>query len=89
MRSPRTDIALVGQHIERISGVSRTWLEWTYEESVWLKTLVVEVDFDTDPNAPDFRQSVLDAIAGTATGVLDEETTMVVSYLKIIPAIAR
>jgi hypothetical protein len=85
MRSSRTDIAVVRQHVARISGVSQTWFEWTYEDSNWLKTLVVEVDFDTDPNSTEFRQSVLDAIASTTKGVLAEETTMMVSYLKIVP----
>lgn len=85
MRSPRTDIAIVREHIARISGVSRTWFEWTFEDDALLKMLVVEVDFDTDPNSTEFRQSVLDAIADTTRGVLTEETTMVVSYLRIIP----
>jgi hypothetical protein len=85
MKSPRTDIAIVRQHIARIPGVSRTWFEWTYEDGDLLKTLVVEVDFDTDPNSTEFRQSVLDAIASTTKGVLAEETTMAVRYLKIVP----
>jgi len=48
--------------------------------------LVVEVEFDTDPNSYEFRRSVLDAIQDTACGVLGEETTMAVSHLKIVPA---
>lgn len=50
-----------------------------------IKTLVVEVDFDTDPNSSQYRQAVLDAIQETAVTVLQEETTMVVSRLKIVP----
>jgi hypothetical protein len=81
----RSDIAIVRQHISKIDGVTRTWFEWSREKSGWAKTLVVEVDFDTDPNSREFRQPVLDAIVDTTKGVLDEETTMVVSYLKIVP----
>jgi hypothetical protein len=83
----KTGIAIVRQHLSRISGVSRTWFEWSLEDDVLVKTLVVEVDFDTDPNSPEFRGSVLDAIRDTAKGVLAEETTMVVSHLKIVPKI--
>jgi hypothetical protein len=85
----RTDKAIVRQHIEKIDGVSRTWFEWSLEEDDLLKTLVVEVDFDTDPNAPGFRQNVLDAIEDTAVTVVGEETTMVVSHLRIIPKAPR
>ena len=81
----RRDVALVRQHVSRISGVSDTWFEWTLENDSWLKTLVVEIDFDTDPNSPGFRQSVLDAIETTAKGVLTEETTMVSTDLRVVP----
>jgi hypothetical protein len=85
----RTDKAIVRQHIEKIDGVSRTWFEWSLEEDDLVKTLVVEVDFDTDPNAPGFRQNVLGAIEDTATTVVAEETTMVVSHLRIVPKASR
>ena len=39
----KTDIATVREHIEKIAGVSRTWFEWSLENSTWSKTLVVEV----------------------------------------------
>ena len=77
--------AIVRQHIEKIAGVTRTWFEWTWEDSTWVKTLVVEVEFDTDPNEYEFRRSVMDAIEETAHGVLGEETTMTVSHLKVVP----
>jgi len=77
--------AIVRQHVERISGVTRTWLEWGWEETGMVKTLVVEVAFDTDPNSPDFRQNVIDAIEETATTVLAEEPTMVITHLRIVP----
>jgi hypothetical protein len=44
--------AIVRQHVERIPEVSRTWIEWSEHG---LKTLVVEVTFDTDPNSIDFN----------------------------------
>jgi hypothetical protein len=79
--------AIVRQHLEKIDGVSRTWFEWTYDgEGGKIKTLVVEVNFDTDPNSPAFRENVLNAIEETAKGVLTNDTTMVVSFLRIVPA---
>jgi hypothetical protein len=78
--------AIVRQHIEKIDGVSRTWFEWTFDgEGSQIKTLVVEVTFDTDPNSSEFRQNLINAIEETSKGVLTEETTMTVSFLKIVP----
>ena len=79
-----SDKAIVRQHVERIPGVTQTWFEWGIEESTLTKTLVVEVDFDTDPNNSQCRRHVLNAIKDTAVGVL-ENGTMIVSDLKIIP----
>jgi hypothetical protein len=50
-----------------------------------VKTLVVEVKFDTDPNNTRFRRSVINAIHETVDAVLKNETTMTVSRLKIVP----
>ena len=77
--------AIIRQHLEKIDGVSRTWFEWDFEDSDLVKTLVVEVDFSTDPNEYSFRQNVVDAIHETAGSVLQNETTMIVSRLKIVP----
>jgi hypothetical protein len=79
--------AIVRQHVERIDGVTRTWFEWSREEDAMVKTLVVEVAFDTDPNSPQHRPNVLDAIEDTVIEVLRSETTMVVTHLKIVPRI--
>ena len=49
------------------------------------KTLVVEIEFDTDPNNSRFRQSVIDEIYETVDAVLKDETTMTVSHLRIVP----
>jgi hypothetical protein len=78
--------AIVRQRIEDIAGVSRTWFEWDYDvQAGSLTMLVVEVEFDTDPNDPSFRQDVLDEIEETAEAVLAEGTTMVISGLRVVP----
>ena len=64
----KKDIASVRQHIEKIAGVSRTWFEWSLENSTWSKTLVVEVEFATDPNTFGL-QNVLNAIGNLALTV--------------------
>jgi hypothetical protein len=50
-----------------------------------LKVLVVEVDFDTDPNAAGFRQKVINAISSTTDDVLQNETSIAIDQLQIIP----
>jgi hypothetical protein len=77
--------SIVRTKVEKIDGVSRTCFEWSLDRPR-LKTLVVEVSFDTDPSAPGYRQDVLDEIADTVKRALAEETTMVVSSLKVVPA---
>jgi hypothetical protein len=47
--------------------------------------LFVEGRFDTDPNSLHFRRSVVDAIVDTAETAFEEETTMVVCHLHIVP----
>jgi hypothetical protein len=72
-------------HVEKIAGVSRTWFELsTDKEGSLLKTLVVEVNFDTDPNSPSYRQQVIEAVCQTARDA-QAESTMIVSDLKIVP----
>ena len=77
--------ALVRERVEKIDGVSRTWFEWLSRDSTMAKTLVVEVEFDTDPNNDSFRQSVVDTIYETVDSVLKNETTLTVSHLRIVP----
>jgi hypothetical protein len=77
--------AIVRERVEKIDGVSRTWFEWLSRDSTMSKTLVVEIEFDTDPNNSRFRQSVIDAIYETVDAVLKDETTMTVSHLRIVP----
>ncbi len=84
------DRATVRQQAEKIDGVTRTWIEHEWREDGGAKkVLVVEVDFDTDPNSPRCRRNVIDAIETTVFDFLREETTMVISGLRIVPREAR
>jgi hypothetical protein len=79
------DKAIVRKQVERLDGVTKAWFEWIYEKGELSRVLVVEVSFDTDPNRLHFRQSVIDAIIDTSKAALEEDTTMVVSRLRIVP----
>ena len=46
----RGNIAIVREALSKLTNVSRTWFEWSWEVAMWVKTLVIEVEFDTDPN---------------------------------------
>lgn len=78
-------ISAIREAVSSLRGVSGTWFEWTVEGGVQIKTLVVEVSFDTDPSAEFFDSSAMDDIVSTATDVLYNKTTMVVSHLRIVP----
>jgi S-ribosylhomocysteine lyase LuxS involved in autoinducer biosynthesis len=78
-------MSVVRHHIERIPGVSRTWIEWTSEGDDYNKVLVVEVEFDTDPNSTAFSESTIEAIDHTIADVLKNEPTMVINGLRIVP----
>jgi hypothetical protein len=77
--------SILRQRVEEIDGVSRAWFEWILEDSMMGKILVVEVEFDTDPSDPRFRQSVLDAIENTIMELSKNETTAIVGHLRIVP----
>ncbi len=47
----RGNIAIVREALSKLPNVSRTWFEWSWEDAMWVKTLVIEVEFDTDPNS--------------------------------------
>jgi hypothetical protein len=79
------DIAIVRQELAKHPEVSKTWFEWTLEDDHKLKTLVVEVKFDTDPNSKAFNPSALDEIREIVGSTLKEKTAMLVSYLRIVP----
>ena len=74
--------AKVRQELEKLPYVTRTWFEWTQEGKTMLKTLVVEVNFDTDPNSEAHSANDLEEIPRV---VLKAQTTMVVSHLRIVP----
>lgn len=78
--------AAVRLRVEEISGVSRTWFEWSSYGDPFKKVLVVEVDADIDPNSPHFNEGLLEQISSEVAHVLDKETTMVVSGLKVVPS---
>jgi hypothetical protein len=73
--------AIVRDQVEKIDGVSRTWIEWADEG----KILVVEVDFDTDPESKRCRPDVLEEIKQTTKDALQHQTTMAINGLRIIP----
>ena len=77
--------AILRQAVEKIGGVSRTWFEWILEDSILAKRLVVEIESDTDPENPRFKQDILDSIEDTLMEVSKNETTSVVGHLRIIP----
>ena len=83
------NIAVVRQELAKLSGVSRSWFEWTYEgsfaEGHWAKTLVVETNFDTDPNSSGFSQVGLEQIQHVIKEALANKTTMTVSLVRIVP----
>lgn len=81
----------IRQRVESINGVVRTWFEWTSAERPDSKLLVVEVDFDTDPNAPDYKQKTISAIGETykevlLEGLLEDRFPVLVSGIRIVPA---
>ncbi|QGM96157.1 hypothetical protein [Methylocystis parvus] len=82
----------IRQRVEAIKGVTRTWFEWTSAEQTESKLLVVEVDFDTDPNAPDYRGKTVSAIGETFDEVLaeglhpEDDHPVLVSGLRIVPS---
>jgi hypothetical protein len=77
--------AIVRERVDKIDGVSRAWFGWLSRDSMMAKTLVVEIEYDTDPNNDRFRQSVIDAIYETVDSVLKDETTMTINHLRIVP----
>jgi hypothetical protein len=71
--------------VERIEGVTRSWFEWKLTEQTFTNVLVVEVDWDTDPQSEGHRPFRLDAIAEAARDFLSRETTRAVNSLIVVP----
>lgn len=82
----------IRQRVEAIKGVVRTWFEWRSAERSDAKLLVVEVDFDTDPNAPSYREETIAAIGETYEEVLQEglhledDHPVLIAGIRIVPA---
>lgn len=82
------DHADVLEPIVNMEGVSRAWFEWSFAKSIWEKTLVVEVDFDTDPSSGAFRRATLEDIEKMAQSILEKNVPMVIHHLKVVPKLA-
>ncbi|MDQ0391435.1 hypothetical protein [Labrys monachus] len=78
-------IARLRRDLERIEGVCGTWFEWTLENSEMIRTLVVEVDFDTDPDSEAFGRDGLHEIESAALNVI-MDASIPTTHLKVVPA---
>ena len=77
--------AIVRQCLADCPEVLRTWFEWELDGNERLKTLIVEVDFDTDPNSPDYNEAALEVVGRTITDTLAQRTTMIINRARIVP----
>jgi len=87
--APKEDVmgqskAMVREFVERIEGVASTHLELEIEGHSRTKTLVVEVDFDLDPNSAHYSRAKVDSIEDTFETVISEENSDLISKLKIV-----
>lgn len=83
----KSDVAIVRQKLEDLPFVHASWFEWERRAGESMKrVLVVEIDIDTDPIAGNvgFVEQVDEAVRS----VLENETTMVIHKLRIVPTIA-
>jgi hypothetical protein len=78
-------IAVVREELSKLPQVSRTWFEWDIEHDRQIRTLVVEVLFETDPNSPQFNQSAFEEIMHVVQHALTSQATMAVNRLKVVP----
>jgi hypothetical protein len=82
----------IRRRLEAIDGVVRTYFQWSSAEQSDSKLLFVEVDFDTDPNAPDYRAKTISAIGVTYKEFLQEglhfedDHPVLLAGVRIIPA---
>lgn len=82
----------VRQRIESIRGVSRTWFEWAGADRAAAKVLVVEVNFDTDPNSASFSGKAIEEIGNRFREVCEEglqisdARPVIVAGIRIVPA---
>jgi hypothetical protein len=72
--------------VENIEGVTRSWFEWDLSrDGSSTNVLVVEVEWDTDPNGGGHRPFAMDTISETVAEFLDTKTTMGVHALRVVP----
>jgi hypothetical protein len=77
--------SIVRQNVELIPGVSGTWIEWESCGDLFERVLVIEVEFDTDPNSSAFQKSTMEAISEAAAGAAEEEASRTIKGLRIVP----
>lgn len=75
----------VRTRIEELFSVRRTWFEWSFEGGRWESTLLVEVDWDTDPKSSGFYVDGLHAIASAINQVVAELGE--VQRVRVIPRV--
>jgi hypothetical protein len=78
--------AIIRQELEKIPGVTRTWIEIEFEDDMRLNTLVVEVDFPTDGTFREPDKFTLNRIAQVSKDTLATKTTMTISKLRVVPS---
>jgi hypothetical protein len=81
------NMSIVRRSLEKVPGVSRTWFEFdaVFETKSFTKTLVVEVDLDTDPSSNSSVKNALEDILSMAIDTLTNQTTMIVHNLRVVP----
>jgi len=82
----RSGFDVIGEKLSKISSVSRTWFEWewSHEDNALVKTLIIEVSFDTDPNSANHDRSALQEIERAAQD-MSQKTSMVIPNFRIVP----
>ena len=66
----RNEMDALREILANIEGISKNWFEWSLDGSEMVRTLVVQVDFDTDPESKDFNADAISKIGSAALNVL-------------------
>lgn len=85
-----SNVAVVRQRLNELEGVTASWFEWERRrgESSFTKTLVVEIDLDTDPNASGTLMSLIERVEEVIADALTNQTTMTISSVRIVPILS-
>ena len=70
--------------LAKIEGVSRNWIEWSLDGSEMVRTLVVQVDFDTNPETKDFKEDIINQIGSAALNILTVGN-VATTHVRIVP----